>query len=364
MMQSFSYNMNSNIDSSLYYLLWNEIEKLRRYFSKFCGQNTDEAMQATLIHSLTHYSESKGEMAAYIKALARDITKDNRKLIFVDFLEQTLAEDTDEMSNKPSVDTGRVNDFSNSVVNKIMVSDHKRKEVVELALCFIDKFMLMCEALINHDTSTNYYPDIFVKECIKLSRGCENFNQICISIYNEYKDKFIEFLSYDLKTQGVWKETDFPLISQSMSKRVRLVSTDTGQVVEDPDIDDFRVAGNLGEKRVLKVYYYDIWELMCNYIDSQDINLMKFIIDDSYIIRTLGGSITVVNPDLFNIYDLCRTEILSNILHDLNARCIGIGSECFYLIINKEGKTEIPKRVVKGIPIELVAEDVTDTIRR
>ena len=77
-----------------------------------------EAMQATLIHSLTHYSESKGEMSAYIKALARDITKDNRKLIFVDFLEQTLAEDTDEMSNKPNVDTGRVNDFSNSVVNK------------------------------------------------------------------------------------------------------------------------------------------------------------------------------------------------------------------------------------------------------
>lgn len=363
MMQSFSYGDNIGIDGSLYYLLWSEIEKLRRYFSKFCGQNTDEAMQATLMHALTHYTEAKGEVSAYVKALAREITKDNGRLIFVDFLEQTLAEDNED-SNRPKVDTGSISDFSSTVINNIMVSKHKRREVVELALCFIDKFMLMCEALINHDTTTNYYPDIFIKECIKLSRGCENFNQICISIYNDYRDDFIEFLSYDLKTDGVWRETDFPLIMQSMSKRLKLVSPDTGQVVEDPDIDSFRLMGNLGDKRILKVRYCDIWETMCEYVDSPDINLMRFTIDGSYIVRTLGGSVTVINPDLFNIYDLCRTEILSNVLHDLNTRCVGIGSECFYLLANKDGKTVLPKRVVKGLPIELYAEDITDSILR
>lgn len=363
MMQSFSYGYSTDIDGSLYYLLWSEIEKLRRYFSKFCGQNTDEAMQATLMHALTHYTEAKGEVSAYVKSLAREITKDNKKLIFVDFLEQTLADDAED-SNKPKVDVGSISDFSNTIVNSIMIESHKRKEIIELALCFIDKFMLMCEALINRDTSTNYYPDIFVKECLRLSRGCENFNQICISIYNEYRDEFVEFLSYDCKTEGVWRETDFPLIAQSMSKRVKLVDSYSGQVVEDPDIEDFKLSGNLGDKRVLKVNYYDIWELMCNYIDTPDINVMRFTIDDSYIVRTLGGSITVVNPDLFNMYDLCRTEILSNVLHDLNARCIGVGSENIYLLANKDGKKEIPKRVVKGIPIELIVEDITDSISK
>lgn len=361
MMKSFSY-YDTSIDGGLYYLLWSEIEKLRRYFSKFCGRNTDEAMQATLMHALTHYTEAKGEISAYIKSLAREITKDNKKLIFVDFLEQTLADDDTEETNRPRVDAGSISDFSSTVINNMMIAGFKRKEITELALCFIDKFMLMCESLINKDTTTNYYPEIFIKECLRLSKGCDCFNQLCISIYNEYKDKFIEFLSYDLKTKGDWRETDYPMIYQSMSKRLRLVSPETGRVVDDPDIEDFRLSGNLGDKRVLRVYYYDVWEIMCDYVDSPDINVMRFTIDDSYIIRTLGGSISVVNPDLFNVYDLCRTEILSNVLHDLNARCIGIGSEYFYLVINKDNKLSIPNRTIKGIQINLVAEDITSFV--
>lgn len=361
MMHSFAYMNSFTISESLYYLLWNEIEKLRRYFSKFCGQNTDEAMQRTLMHALTHYNESKGEVSAYVKSLAREITKDNGKLIFVDFLEQTLAESDDD--SKPKVDCGSVQDFSVSVINSIMVSEHKRKEVVNLALCYIDKFMLMCESLITRDTSTNYYPEVFVRECIKLSRGCDNFNQICVSIYKEYKNQFIEFLGYNLKDDGKeWRESDFPLIKQSESKRIRLVDPSTKIVVNDPDVENFKVLGNLGDKRLLKIRYYDVWETMCDYVDEDGINVMKFTIDDSFIIRTFGGSITVVNPDLYNVYDLCRTEILSNILHDLNARYVGIGSENFYIITGKSGKKDLPSRVVKGLPIEFKVEDITDLV--
>lgn len=364
MMQSFSYSDSVGIDGNLYYILWSEIEKLRRYFGKFCRYEADEAMQATLMHALTHYSEAKGEVSAYIKALARDITKDNGRLIFVDFLEQTLAEDDFDGSNKPKVDTGSISDFSNTVVNNIMIETHKRKEIIELALCFIDKFMLMCEALINRDTTTNYYPDVYVRECIKLSRNCDNFNQICVSIYKQYRERFIKFLSYDLETEDVWRETDFPLISQSMSKRVKLISTKTGYPIQDPDVETFKLVGNLGDKRVIKVGYYDVWEMMCDYVDSPSINVMRFTIEGSYIVRTLGGSVSVVNPDLFNIYDLCRTEILTNVLHDINARCIGIGSENFYLMINKDENIIIPNRMVKGLLIELPTEDITDSILR
>ena len=54
-------------------------------------------------------------------------------------------------------------------------------------------------------------------------------------------------------------------------------------------------------------------------------------------------------------------EILTNVLNDLAARYISIGSENFYLLVSDDDR-EIKNRVVKGIPIELVAEDITSIL--
>lgn len=353
MLNSFSYQVDT-LDAGLYYALWCEIEKLRRYFRKFCGNNTDEAMQATLMHSLAHYSESKGEITAYVKKLARDITKTNGRVVFVDFLEQTLSDNTD--CGFAQIDK----DFSDSLVTNIYMDEHKRRGVAELALCYLDKFMLLCEAIITRNTATTYYPDVFIKECIRLSDKCDDFNKICVSIYNEHRENIIKFLNCDLGNQGVWRETDFPLISQSMSKRIKMVDPNTGLPVEDPDVDTFTISGKLGDKRVLRINYYSLWDKMCDLVECGT-NVMRFTIDNSYIIRTLGGSMSVVNPDLFNIYDLCRTEILSNILHDLNVRCIGIGSENFYFITS-DTDVEFQPRVIKGVSIDLKVEDITESL--
>ena len=82
--------MSPEIDISFYYDVWKEIGNLRWYFYKFAGVNADEAMEKTLFHTLTHFNAEKGSLSAYVKKLAREITKENSKLVYVDFLEQTL----------------------------------------------------------------------------------------------------------------------------------------------------------------------------------------------------------------------------------------------------------------------------------
>jgi hypothetical protein len=86
--------MQSDINIAFYYEIFNEIQKLKWYFYKFAGVNAEEAMQRTLYHTLFHFNSSKGNLSAYIKKLAREITKENSRLILVDFLEQTLSEDS------------------------------------------------------------------------------------------------------------------------------------------------------------------------------------------------------------------------------------------------------------------------------
>lgn len=363
-MRSFAY-MRDEVAPDMYYMIWSEIEKLKWYFVKFAGNNADEAMQKTLMHAITHFSAEAGSLPAYVKKLAREITKDNGKLIFVDFLEQTLSDEDDELRQTSRVNTGKTEDFSNTVVDEMMIEEDEGKDIVQLALLFMDKFLILCEALINRDTSTTYYPDTFIKECLRISSKNPNFNSVCIDKYMQHSGGIKDFLDVGEDNIGVWRETDYSLLQQNVSRRVRLCNKRTGMWVEDADLEDFRLDGNLesktGVKRVVKVRYEKLWERLCDLVDSSDSNVLKYIIDDQFIIRTLGGSLSVVNPNLYNIYDLIRDEILTNVLIDTNGRVLNVGSECFYLLCS-EGYGEISKRVINGIEIELDTEDITDSI--
>lgn len=362
-MKSFSF-MPKEIDASFYYMIWEEVENLKGYFYKFSGGNADEAMQRTLIHALTHYQSDKGNISAYIKKLAREITKDGGRLVFVDFLEQTLADDD---ISSPKVDLGRVDDFSVDIVEKLDIDEAKsRSSIATIALEYIDKFTILCEALINHDTSTSYYPEPFIKECLRLSSKYQNFNQQCINLYMQFSDDFKWFLSLDENNKGYWKETDYLLISQCQSKRVTLVNKKTGVEVEDADLEDWSISGKLGtgknKKMIIKVPYLDIWEFMCDLVDDFETNEMKFIIDDTYIIRTLGGSFSVINPDLYNIYDLVRMEILTNLLQDTSGRLLNVGSESIYLLCGENYLSRVSNREIRGIPLNFEYIDITDTV--
>lgn len=358
---------NADVTPELFYRVWKEIEGLKGYFVKFTGNNADEAMQKTLMHTLTHYNEEKGNLSSYVKKLAREITKDNGRLVFVPFLEQTLSSSEDEDGERrASIDTGRVKDISIEVVNKIMLNEHAFGEIASLALMFMDKFILLCESIQNRDSSTAYYPESFIRECLRLSKIIPDFNDMCLELYDIYRVSFKNFLSCDDNNIGVWKEADYLLISQNLSKRIKLKNKETNKDVVDADIEPFYVSGNMsgksGKKFIIKVDYSAVWEEMCDLVDSYSSNQLKFIIDNDYIIRTPGGSLSIINPDLFNIYSLLRDEILTNVIRDTNGRVLNVGSSCIYMLCTDTYPYEIEYKYIKGIKINLIAEDITDSI--
>ena len=120
LLRSFSF-IHKEIDADSFYVVWEEICRLKWYFYKFSKDNADEAMQKTLYHTLLHYNPAKGGLSAYIKKLAREITKPSGKLVFVDFMEQTLADSGDSDTMQATIDTGRLNDFSDDVITSIHI---------------------------------------------------------------------------------------------------------------------------------------------------------------------------------------------------------------------------------------------------
>lgn len=361
-LKSYSF-MPKEIDIAFYYEINDEIQKLKWYFYKFAGVNADEAMQRTLYHTLLHFNADKGNLSAYIKKLAREITKENSRLVLVDFLEQTLSDDEDEL--KSSVDIGNIEDFSTALIDEIALDEDKKGDIINLSLEYMDKFMLLCEALIKHDTSTRYYPEMFIKDCLAINSRCQNFNKLCLDVYMEYKDDFEWFLSLENEEED-WKEPDFVLVGNSQSKRIRFVNPETHEDIENADIDEYMLLGRLGNgetrKKIIKVNYSELWEYFCDLIDDSETNELKFVIDNSYICRTFGGSLSVLNPDLYNMYDVVRIEILTNILQDTYGRILNVGSECMYLVCNSDmNKTKLV-RDVHGHHIELEYEDITDLL--
>lgn len=364
-LRSYSF-MPPEVDISFYYDVWNEINNLRWYFYKFAGVNADEAMEKTLYHTLTHFNAEKGSLSAYVKKLAREITKENSKLIYVDFLEQTLSDDDEGPENQSKIQAGSVHDFSDEVADAMELAEDRRHEVVNLALEFMDKFMLLCDALKRRDTSTRYFPDVFIKSCMSISRRCLNFNQLCFDVYGEHGDDFRWFLELGQRSEN-WRESDFMMIRNSSSKRLRLVNPLTGEAISDADIEQFVLQGksnnDSSKKRIIKVDYYDAWSLMCDLIDATETNELKFVIGSSYVIRTFAGSLSGLNTDLFGMYDLVRSEILTNVLIDTGGRILNIGSESFYLVCNAGMTKTGMERDVHGYKLNFKYEDITEEVQ-
>lgn len=356
MLRSFAF-IQKDINPKLYYETWNEIQKWKYYFYKFAGTNAEEAMHLTLVHTLTHY-DGVGNLSAYIKKLAREIAKESGKVVPVDFMEQTLADSEEDMEVGVRINTGKAPSFENQIINE-MTTKYDKIDIQLLALEFLDKFVLLCESLRNHDTTTKYYPEIFISTCLNLSRKYEDFNNLCLTLYDEYQDDIEWFLGLD-DNLGDWKETDFSLIRSSVSKRILLMNEDTEEPCEDADNEVLYIKGALKGRRVYKVRYYEIWDRLCDLVDAYETNECKFIMGDNYILRTLGGSYSVLNSDLYNFYDLIRDEIATNILYITNSKLLNIGTQCVYILATDE--INLPKIIVKGIPIEFKVEDITDKL--
>lgn len=348
--------MHQEVRPKDFYDAWQEIERMRYYFYKFAGPNADEAMARTLMHVITHFDANKGYLPDYVRKLARTIEKKNNKLVLVDFLEDTVYEDDIEDTNASIyASKKRVTDVADEAIENVMQKENYYKDIQKLALEFMDKFVLLSKALIQHDTNTTYYPEPFIKACMDLMHKYNNFNQACIDIYTENDENFQWFLSLD-NNDTEWRETDYLLFAQRESKRVLLINKVTKEVVKDCENEKFGIQGNLGTKAnpkyVLKVDFSKAWHTMCDLIDDSYCNEMKFVLGDNYIIRTLGGSYSVVNPIKTNMYNLVRDEIVTNILLMFNCRLLSVGKTTAYILANDIDICKDYLLEIKGVNIE------------
>lgn len=352
-MKSYSFELGE-IAGSRYFEIWSVIQANHLYFRKFCGSEADEAMQTALIHSLKHFDERKGSLQGYIKALAKTIGHPDGRYICVDFLEQTLDDNDEERRQITKPDS----DFSNELIDEMYLTMDRTSEIADLALGSMDKFVILCKALKEKNSSTVYYSDTFIRSCLELFRKCKNFNELCLELYNEYGEEMEEFLSLDKDNVGNWCEADYTFINSRKSRRVTLVN-EYGGGIEDADNEEFYVKGSTRGKKIVRVRYKEVYEQLLDLVDSPCTNEIKFVINDRYIIKTLGGSLSVCSPNLYNIYDLVQDEILTNLLKDMrNSSLLNIGSECMYFLCRNDIETVIPNRCIRGIPMNFEAEEV------
>lgn len=359
-MRSYSF-CKKEYDGNLWQIIYSEIERNEGYFRKFWGDDAPEAMQLVLRHCLSHYDEEKGNLKYYIIALARTIKKVKGDLVFVDFMDKTLSSKVDnEDSLQVEVDLGSIKDFSDTIIDEMYMSIDRSKEVVDLALSFMDMFILLCEALINRDSSTKYYSKVFIEVCLRLSKRCKDFNSICIDIYKKYGDAMKEFLSYENDKDISWKEADYTMLESRRSRRIIMIDKFGNEII-DADRQPFRMKGSMKGKYIVKVAYEDVYNKLCDIYDYEIMSPIKFTIGSRSVVRTFGGSWTVVNPEATNVYELIKTEIITNILIDTGCRYLNIGSECVYLLCSDKVEINIPSREILGVelnfPIRKVCSD-------
>lgn len=358
--------MKKGVDASLYYEAQKAIQDLQYYFRKFNGVNADEAMSRTLEHILSHFDKSKlstTDIKPYVKKLARTILQEPRKDIPTEFIEDTTIDNSEHSmeAGANTVNPGVSNDFSDDITDKIYCDMESLNLMHKFILLNLEEYQKFCLEVRDGGRMLKGYSVEFRNGLYRMSKLITDLTAKLVSIYNENEEMFTKFISYSIG--GIWYEADYNLISKVTSKRVRPLQKGYSKIF-DMDICPFCVNGSKyiknNNKRIYRVRYVDFWEELCDFLDSEQCSGMKCILGKYTLVKTGGGSISVINPDLFGIYDLIRDELLTNILRDTAYKLIGVGSQNFYLL--GDGVVDTPSRVVNGVKIKFELEDITDTV--
>ena len=362
-LNSLSY-MADNIDYDFYALAWTEIEKLKSYFVKFCGNKSQEAMNSVFYHVITHYDKKKSKRGVkpYIKKLAREIEKKKFKDIPVNFIEALSDNDLktlETQQDKGLVGNVRKNlqitpDIADDVIEDIFLDIPKDEEVAKFILSNMKMYITLCEALITKSLKTSCYTKEFINEVNYMASITKNFPRLCLDYYNVIGDSLEEFLNLDLMEKD-WVEADYGILRKK-NKRLVFINSDTHRPVEDIDLDDCVLNGLIGNQYVYRIDYFDLAKTLCDLIDDEETNIMKYVLDENYVIKTLGGSLSIVNAKIENEYQLVIDEIVTNILRRLvDTSLIDYGSHSCYVLSKDELNKEdlYIHAEVKGIDINL-----------
>ena len=215
-MKGVSFAKDDVFDSEKCYQIISAIKGLSYYFQKFNGDDYEVAMSEALYHAMEHFDADKGELVPYLKKLAREIMKPDSRLVFKDFLENTVSDDIDSYGNghtkvikEPEVTY--IDEYAEDS------SAEQREQIIALALNDMNFFVILCESLLSKDTTTKYFPKAFKTSCLKLAKAIPLFNAICLDLYFKYKDGFAEFMLEDTCVP-IWHELDAGFIAKNTSK--------------------------------------------------------------------------------------------------------------------------------------------------
>ena len=348
-MRCFGY-MSSEFDNILCKRVLGVIQELKYYFVRFNNSSADLAMQRTLHHALLHYQDD-GDLVPYIKKLARTIMINNDKTVPSEFMEATI------------VDTAE--DIVTTVLDKVLEGSFINK-IHSMVVGYMHYFLVLCESIKSQNSLTSYFPSEFKRECNRLAKLDSNFVPLCLDIYDKYGQEIRDFLECET-LERTWRETDYSSLELYASKRVKFVDK-RGTVLDidkcmqsDLDTEDLYIVGKLANKRIVKIQYDEVWDTMCELIDSDKNNEMKFTVGSTTTIRTLGGSWSVLNPVLDHEYELCLDEIVTNLIIATKGRYLGRGIRYMYFLV--EEVLEIEPKIAMRQVLEFEEIDITDTVK-
>ena len=350
----------------LWYAVWTELEKLNGYFYKVCRKDADNVKIMVWEHAIKHYSPEKGNLNAYLRKLTQTALKSNGKYVPVDttIIDATVEEGAQRFQEY----TGGHTDGLEVQVEESMIGfGEKFEKVAMLALCNMRYFIMYAKQVIDRDTTSNYFPETFKKETYRCFQFCKSeFHPLVLKIYNDHRSGFERFMEdAPYGRNEAYKELDIDLIKKSTSRRIVLNEKGTNSLCTDPDSCEWEVCGALGKHRIIKVPYKDIYEAMCDLVDEDGCNAIKYTIGETYIFRTLGGSLTLANLSLFSMYSIIKNEILTNLIYDYNARILSVGSQCVYLLQNPDDDDTFREpidRVIRGFELKFRYIDVTPEV--
>ena len=355
--------MTLDINYRLFSDLYQEITSLDRYFYKFNRLNAEEAKSRTLLHVLSHYDSSGSkDLRPYIKKLAREIMKDGYRDIPVDFLEQTVVEDEEAVDNGYLKQQHKTPDFTDEVLASIVNAKSRYESVVGVALVSMKWFLLLCQLLENGGSvSATYFPAEFKKACLSVSKNYEAFTADCLTIYLQHGDEMQHFIQYESSRPEGWSEANYTVENGRKYRKGRLESEE-GVDLYNIDLQEYKFTGTLGNgARIYRVYFDKILDVLFELVFSPVTNCVKFVVDSCYIVRTIGGSWSILNPSLDTEIDLIRSELLTNILLETNGKLLSCGSDS--VIIVTPGELCIRQgRCFCGINLDFVYKDITDEL--
>lgn len=336
LLQAFHYMQYSNCSTSLLGEITITIESLRSYFRKFNPMCADEAMARAYIKASKSYDARKGEMVPYLKRLAKTVMLEEVKESYVEEIEEIAVDTNTSVESK--------------ALEATYFKDENRVIVKELVLPLSEEFLKLGSLLLSSKTEATfdlknkqYFSEGFSSACSKIlyKQASSDFIKSVIYLYDKYRDEILWFLEQKEFVNKSYKEADYSVINSRTAKRISLMSED-GSVLVRPDVYSGKLylKGSAENKTVCRVRYIDLLYQMELMITSPVSNELVEIIEKYKIVRTCGGSISQVNPDMDNILDLLLDELTTNILCASNCRLLAVGYEYIYLLRGKHGKSD------------------------